>query len=643
MTHPGWGDKWAGAPQFTAQPARRSGSELLERAPELPDGAPARPPRRREPFWNGRRRRALRIVLWAAVVALLLLAVTVGWAAVDALRARAALSDAAAGVTALREDVLAGDTDGLEARLSGIQEDARRAHDATRGPHWSVARELPGTGPTAEAIATMSEVVDELARGALPDLARSAELVDPGTFAPRDGRIDLEPLRKVAPDVVRADRSVELAAERVGRLDGAMLPQVTAAVAELRAQIDGLRSTTATAARAADVLPPLLGAEGPRDYLVLVQNPAEPRALGGIAGTVLLLRAVDGTVTLADQLPGGTLGPYDEPVLPLTPDERSVLGAGGEVGRWMQNVTMTPDFPRTAELARTMWMRETGQRVDGVLTTDPVTLAALLRGTGPVEIAEGRRVAPDELADYLLHDVYFEHEEPRAQDMIFAHVAKQAFDRLSDPREGGEADMIAALAESARQGRLLVWSSDDAVNRRLAGTVLDGSLTGVRGDSPVVGVFTQGINMAKIAYYLDTEVDVAVVAERRDGSRELDVTVTYTSRVPEGGAGVMPEYFVGYGEKNPGEIRLRSLVYAPAGGWVAGAYSGDQEIGLTPKKQGEFSVASRDIELSPGATVSVTYAMITGKRQSGDIILRVTPGPRPADITISDDLLGRAE
>ncbi|RPF19845.1 DUF4012 domain-containing protein [Myceligenerans xiligouense] len=582
-------------------------------------------------------------MLWAVAVVLLLLVLVLAWAATDALRARAALTDAAAGVATLRADALSGWTDGFTQQVADLQDDTSRAYEATRGPHWSVAREVPGAGPTFEAIATMSEVVDELARGALPDLARSVELADPATFAPREGRIDLEPLRRVAPDVVRADRSVGFAAERVETLDGTMLPVVGAAVDLLREELDGLRSTTATAARAADVIPPLLGAEGPRDYLVLVQNPAEPRALGGITGTVLVLRAENGEVTLVDQTPAGLVGPFEKPVLPLTPDERSVLGEHGEVGRWMQNVTMTPDFPRTAELAREMWLRETGEEVDGVLTADPLALEALLRGTGPVDVAEGVRVAPADLAEYLLHDVYFEYESPQEQDKVFARVARQAFDRLAAPRGETDVDVVAALADAARQGRLLVWSSDDAVNRRLAGTVLDGSLTGVRDDSPVVGVFVQGINMAKIAYYLDTKVQVAVVDEREDGSRELDVTVTYTSTVPEDRVVSMPEHFAGYGEEEPGEIRLRSLVYAPAGGWVAGASSNGTEIGLTPKKQGEFSVASRHIELSPDATVSVTYAMITGKRQSGDIILRVTPGPRATDITISDDLSGTAE
>ncbi len=47
--------------------------------------------------------------------------------------------------------------------------------------------------------------------------------------------------------------------------------------------------TTATAARAVRLLPPMLGADGPREYLLLVQNNAEQRATGGIPGSVVQL------------------------------------------------------------------------------------------------------------------------------------------------------------------------------------------------------------------------------------------------------------------------------------------------------------------------------------------------------------------
>jgi Protein of unknown function (DUF4012) len=84
---------------------------------------------------------------------------------------------------------------------------------------------------------------------------------------------------KAAPKVVAANAEVQTAVRRLDSLDPAAL-------------------TTATAARAVRLLPPMLGANGPREYLLLVQNNAEQRATGGIPGSVALLRAVDGAVTV---------------------------------------------------------------------------------------------------------------------------------------------------------------------------------------------------------------------------------------------------------------------------------------------------------------------------------------------------------
>ncbi|MFC7024665.1 DUF4012 domain-containing protein [Promicromonospora thailandica] len=568
---------------------------------------------------------------WLVAAALLVLAVLVAWVVVDAVRARGQLERAAHDVAALQAGVLAGDPEELSRTVADLQRHASGARTATEGPHWSVVGRLPVIGPTVVAVADMSAVVDGLARGPLPQLADVVTVADPATLMPSGGRVDLAPLEEVAPDVERADRSVGYAQERVAGIGGSpMLPQVSDAVGALREQLADLRMSTATASRAAQLLPPMLGADGARDYLVLVQNNAEPRALGGITGTVLLLHADQGRITLTDQRPGSQVGSFDQPVLELTEDERRVLG-GADLGRWMQNATATPDFPRAAQVAREMWRRETGQTVDGVLAADPVLLAGLLDevDTGPGGVLQG-----DALVAYLLNGVYLT-QSPEEQNEIFAQTAEAAFADLSSG-VGQPARMIDALAGAAREGRLLVWSSVAAEAELLEGTVLDGALRGVNDGHPVVGVFTQSIQMAKIGWYVDTQVHVTEREARPDGSRELSVTVTYTSHVDAGEAPHLPEYVVGSGEAEPGAVRLRSLVYAPAGGRILSASENSQKIGLSPQKHDGLWLSFHDLELMPGATSSMTYAIITGKHQDRNVILRTTPGPRPVEVSINE-------
>lgn len=642
MTHPGWGDKWADAPVFppagspsesthTGKSSGENAKVLPLRRPAPPAPAPwTKPPLPRRVFWTRRRRQRLKVATLVVGGLLVALALLIAWVALDAARARGALAQAAQGVATLRADAVAGRTDQLDSTVTDLQGHAADARDATDGAHWSLVGRLPGIGPTVDAVVTMATVVDGLAQGPLPRLADVVEVADPATFAPRGGRVDLGPLEDAAPDVERADQSVGDALQRVAAVDRApVLPQVSAALADLEGQLAELRMSTATASRAAQLIPPMLGADGPRDYLVLVQNNAEPRALGGIVGTVLVLHADQGRIELTAQQPANKVGPFRTPAAELTEDEQAVFG--DKLGRWMQNVTSTPDFPRSAEIARAMWARETGQTVDGVLATDPAALAEVLTANGPVKAGSGPRLLGSDLVSYLINGIYLT-ETPDSADLIFADIAESAFASLSGG-SGEPGGMVDALAASAREGRLLVWSAEPAEADLLEGTVLDGGLRGVNGSRPVVGVFTHGLQMAKIGYYLDTAVDVVERGTRPDGARVLDVTVTYTSRVDKSETGSLPAYVVGDGESDPGLIRMRSVVYAPAGGSIAGASENSEKIGVSPQKHDELSRVFDDIELHPGETASVTYAIISGKHQDGDVILRTTPGPRPVEVT----------
>lgn len=660
MTHPGWGEKWAGAPALSSKGRRVEDTQISSSADQsaevLPlrrDGSPgpvgaasgrtgtaesetlpaqwkkAVPPK--QAFWHRRRRQGLKIAVLSVVGLIVIIGLLVAWVALDAVRARNSLEQAARSVDTLQTDAVAGRTEALDATLADLQRRAADARGATDGPHWSLVSRLPVVGPTVEAVATMAATVDQLAQGPLPRLAEVVEVVDPATLSPMDGHVDLEPLEKVAPDVELADQSVGYALQSVEGIDGSpMLPQVADAVAQLEGQLLDLRMSTATASRAAQLIPPMLGADGPRDYLVLVQNNAEPRSLGGITGTAMVLHADNGEIELTEQRPGSKVGPFKRPVVRLTQDEQRIFG-GKDLGRWMQNVTSTPDFPRSAEIAREMWRRETGQTVDGVLTADPALLAGLV---GEVDTGPGGTLKGDDLVAYLLNGVY-KTQPPAVQDAIFEETAEAAFATLS-AGSGDPGRSVNALAGAAREGRLLVWSSEPAEAGLLEGTVLDGALRGVNDDHPVVGVFTQGIQMAKIAYYVDTAVAVKEQQRRPDGSRQLAVTVTYTSRLGAGEVADLSQYIVGHEESRPGEIRLRSLVYAPAGGKISSVSENSENIGLSPQKHDQLWLSSKDLMLRPGATSSATYVIITGKHQDGDVILRTTPGPRPVSVSIAE-------
>lgn len=562
-----------------------------------------------------------RILLGLGVLAAVVVAGLV-WVGVDALSARDELKVAATQVRVLQDQVEKGDRTGAAATITSLQGHAGRALARTHGWNWSVVRRLPWIGADVRAVQTVSEVIDRLATGALPSLIDASSLVDPATLAPVDGRVDLAPLQKAAPGVVAADTEVQGAARRLGSVNSAgLLPVIASPLTDLRAQVNQVALTTATAARAVRLLPPMLGADGPRDYLLLVQNNAEQRATGGVP-TLILLRADDGAVrVVATRSAGGDLSGLAKPALPLTDEEVALFGTG--LGSYMADVTFTPDFPRSGQLARAIWRQRVGSDLDGVLSIDPGALATMLGATGPVRLSSGEVLTKTNAAQVLMNTVYLKIIDPVKQDEFFAATAASVF-RAVVGGQGKPAAMVGALAQSAREGRLLVWSAHPAEQALLSGTVLSGALVGVQGDAPVVGVYLNDGTAAKIGYYLRTDVVATSTQCRPDGSQSLHVTVTLTSTAPADAAD-LPAYISSGNVIPKGEVRMNVLLYAPLHGRVDDVRVSSGRPGVFSQTHDGLAVVGRTAQLKPGESLAIDYDVTTGSHQPGIPILRVTP------------------
>lgn len=618
MTHPGWGDDW--------------NAQSVPEAPEHPETVR----RRRTSYLRARRRRNLRRVLVGCAVTLVVVVGLGAWLALDAKRAADALQAAKVDVQDLQEQVRAGDSDAADATLLQLQAHSSTAALATSGPLWTLAGSLPWVGQNVDAVQTVAQAVDDLAQRALPSLMQASTLVDPGALAPVNGRVDLAPLQEAAPGIVAADEAVQLTAEQLDAIDtSTLLGFVAEPVETLRDQVADVAVTTATASRAAQLVPAMMGADGPRNYLVLVQNNAEQRSTGGIPGSVLHLRAEDGTVTVVTERSGSSLAGLAEPVLPLTEAELALYGT--LLGTDMRDVTFTPDYPRTGALAKAIWEREVGDTIDGVLSVDPVALGLVLDATGPVQLSDGSTISGDDAAQRLLNQVYLDLEDPKDQDEYFTDTSRSVFAAVV----GGQGDAPAvmdALAEAARQGRFMVWSADEAEQELLAPTVLGGALRGVADDSAVIGVYLNDGTQAKVGYYLDLLIEAEATQCRPDGSQIVHADVTLTYNAPPDAAD-LPSYLVGLDDIVPlGDIRTNVLIYAPDGGGIDSVRVKPDPQGLLAQIHDDLGVGGRTFTLKPGESGSLDLDIVTGKEQRGDVHIRSTPTARQK----GDVLIGSA-
>ncbi len=543
------------------------------------------------------------------------------------------LTSAADRAAELRAELVDG-TGELEESAARLSQDAERARAALDGPNWSLLTSLPVLGDDVDAVRRVTVALDELASGALTEIVAARRLVDSEGLRVDGGRVDLSALDAVEPRLTAARASVRSASQAVDGIDPrGLLVELRLPFLHLRDQVAALDGLTGRAVAATRLLPPMLGADEPREYLLLVQNNAEPRALGGIPGALITLRADDGRLKLGGQRPAFS---FPEPVLPLSRPEVELYGT--QLGRYVQNVTATPDFPRAARLAREMWQLETGRRVDGVVAIDPVLLEMLLDVTGPValpdnplvrqvELAEGRSLTGDNASRVLLNQIYIDIEDPELQNRFFTVAAAAVFRQLT----GGGVDLLAAAdvfgAPEAR-GRALIWSAQRREQATLSSLGVSGRLSGERDGVPVVGVYLHDRSTSKIGYYQDLDVDLRMQRCDVNGvTRHLRAVVTMDAQTPDG-VEDLPAYVSGAGGNVPaGVSRPTLLLYAPEGAVIADVHRpGGRSFPVASLYHEGLHVASRTILLQPRQRVRVVYTLRL-KRPVGTVDTRVTPGP----------------
>ncbi|ROS78852.1 DUF4012 domain-containing protein [Cellulomonas sp. PhB143] len=571
-------------------------------APSTPVESPSDRPTGRP----ARRRRRRHVARWVLlVVGVLVVAVVVGGIvlAKQALTAQDALRKAATMLPAAEDAVRAGDVDAASAALDDVRPLTHRARVNTDGPLWAVAAHAPGIGPDLAAVSTTAASVDRLTQDVLPPLAQVAQVLDGDGLRPVDGTIDLAPLNAAVPVVSAASDSADEVAADLDAVDtDDLLPLVAGPVTDLRDRTTELAATLRTGERLVRLLPPVLGADGPRTYLLMNLNNAELRAAGGIPGSLAEIHADAGRITLGTQASTGAVGPFDEPVAKLAPEDEKLYS--DRLGRYVQDTVLTPDFPTSAALTAEMWRRSQGTEVDGVLATDPVALSYLLGATGPVT-TQGTTLTADNAVSYLLSGVYADHEGHEATDAFFAGAAAAVFGTALGGSVGA-GDVQGALAHAADEHRLQFWSTHAEEQSLVADTEASGAIdTAERADGSL-GVFFNDAVSGKLTYYLDS--DIEVTGSRCTAQGRVDsLRITLASRVPKDAATSLPDYVLG-DEQGAERVDLTTYVvlYPPRGGWVSDIVRGKDNLGGQSAVVGDRRAIELPQTLAPGASATIT-------------------------------------
>ena len=574
-------------------------------------------------------RRKRRYVVAAAVLTAAIIALAaVSWLGTRATIIKSELEATAQHIPVLKDGIAAGKTQEVSAASDQLRAHAAAAREASGDPLWTLAASVPLVGANFGAISEIARSADDVAALGVGPLVKVYDSLDWSSLLPSTSGTNLDPIQDASPSVSAAAHAVRASAERLHGIDASSLwPQVAEPLTRAREQLQEVTGALDASAHAAQIAPSMLGASGERNYLLMIQNNAEARASGGIPGALAVLTLDRGKLTLGAQSSAGEVGVMS-PVLAVDAEQQQIYST--RLGKYMQDVNLTPDFPTAAATAQAMWERKTGERVDGIISMDPIALSYVLDATGPVTMTDPEllRLAsgglPTELnsanvASTLLSDVYAKIKLPEYQDVYFAGVAKEIFGALSTGGNGDARGLIDGISRGASEGRILLWSAAAPEQSILAGYPLSGSIAGPSVSPAQFGVYFNDGTGAKMDYYVKRTVQL-VKECALNGYEQTTVRITSTNTAPADAASSLPTYVTagGFYGVPAGVVQTNVIAYGPVQANVETATVDGKKTDFAAHHHDNRPVGTVTVTLAPGQSSTVELAF-------GKIVQHVEP------------------
>jgi hypothetical protein len=567
------------------------------------------------------------IIRWVLVGIAAALLFLVGWVGIRGLIAKNELESALPLVSDLKDDLKAVDLSGAQATVDIVAARTANARALTSDPLWRALELVPFAGPNLTGFRELAAVTDDIAQGVMVPVASLGDTLDPKALKPVDGRIDVSLFVSAGPVVSDARRALEAAYAEIEAIDTSRaIGAIQDAHGQLESMLKPMMPLIVQADDLVGMLPTMLGADGPRSYLVVFQNNSESRALGGHAGSWVEISVDDGKIDLARQSTVHELKTGGVPVIQLSQER---LGLWPGAGADPSNVTMVPDLGLSAQTASAFWAKKWGIQPDAVVFIDPVALGYILDATGPVELPTGDVISVENGAEFLLNGVYLKYPLNADQDAVFDSIADRVFGAVT----GGDFDpkkLVEAALKSGEEHRLLTWFFDEAERDAFSELPFFLPPLETNGDVATFGVYITDNLGSKMTYYVDAEVALGQ-KECAAGGVQYQVQLKLSNIVtPELGA-VLPSY-VGRGVG--GSLRILVSLYGPPGSQFITGQGWDPTFIPAVGPDGEYPVMMQRLVLNPSQTVNANFILVAPD-DSLDRKLEayVTPMARPIPVT----------
>lgn len=533
----------------------------------------------------------------AAIVALFALAL------LPANAARRDMEEGRDGLERAKAALLAGDPAAASERFIHAKDAFLRARGHARNPLLRLAGILPVLGRTPDAALALADAGGEIAEAGISIAGGLAELPDGlGSLAPRRGRIPIEPFRQLAGPLDAGLIHFRRAGDSLDRVATSwLLGPLAEARDRFQTQLEPLTRSMEAAAVIVDRFPAFLGADGPRRYLFAAENPAELRGTGGLFGNLSVMTADRGRLTFAPfepatdipRLAPGAVEPPNADYARLYPDAAGFISV----------INLTADFPSAATALQRLYEATRDVRLDGVISADPIALAAMLRVSGPVNAPVLGTVTTDNVVPLVTNEAYALIPDSDARKRLLGEVAQLVLARFLQGAPA--ADAAAAIADAAANGHLKLHTGDPALQRGLALANADGALPGGQGN--VVAPIVNNGAGNKIDFYAKRTVRYQVQLGA-EGHARADLRVDIQNGAPATG---QPRYVIGpyTDDFDAGENVSLVSIYLPPGVELLESSQSGADDGAGEDTELGHTLLSGSVSIPSGGSAWLQYAI----------------------------------
>lgn len=441
-----------------------------------------------------------------------------------------------------------------------------RAGDKLDSPLTSGGLAVPGLAPNMRAARELARIGTDLARAG-EDVTTA---VKPEALEIIGGRVPLDEVRRITPKLETGSHALSQALSRIRAVDDPyLISPVRDAIDKVTRQLAHADGEARRGVAAAKLGPAILGGEGTRHYLLVVQNNAESRATGGFVGSFGLMTAQDGKVSVGDLQRtaawNSALALAGQPAGTAPPDYHARYDQFAPSST-LQNVNLSPDFPSVAQMLMSLTPSAGLGSVDGVMAVDPFGLAALLELTGPVDVSGWPTpIDSSNAVDVTLSEAYkfFERTPERAE--FLGDVAQVVVDEATSGGLGRPAQVARVLGGAAHEGHLILSFARPAEQQLATQLGVAGRVAPVRSDAVALTTSNSGAN--KIDFYLQRNVNYRVQLDPAAGGRRAlasgRLTVELSNEAPDQG---LPQTVIGPylpDQYVAGENRAYLSMYSP--------------------------------------------------------------------------------